>query len=66
MEIKSGATVGADFFAQLRRFKTLLEPGQPVESFLVYGGDTAQKRSAGEVVPWHEVIRLVEIPGARR
>lgn len=62
VEIKSGATIGADFFTQLARFQTQLAnlvPPRRVEPFLVYGGDAAQNRSAARVVPWRQVVRLV-------
>ncbi len=63
IETKSGQTIGADFFSALQRFVALRNPtgsGEVTRSVLVYGGDPAQPRSAGEVVSWRDVDRLVE------
>lgn len=55
IDTKSGHTVADDFFAGLRAFASLLAAGRPrrrVRPFVVYGGEEAQDRSAGTVVPW--------------
>ncbi len=55
-EIKSGATVASDFFDGLEAATARLSKyGTIARCRLVYGGDTAQKRSAAQVVPWYEV-----------
>jgi hypothetical protein len=58
IETKSGHTVAEDFFAGLETLRSLLAAGRPrrqVRSFVVYGGDQAQQRSTGTVVPWSEL-----------
>jgi predicted AAA+ superfamily ATPase len=58
IEIKSGATLAADFFRPLHRFAARLESAgeqRQVDRYLVYGGDTAQRRSDAMAVPWRDV-----------
>ena len=58
VEIKSGATVASDWFANLGQFgKAVADavPGRQVRSRLVYGGDERQLRTAAEVLPWRGV-----------
>jgi hypothetical protein len=58
VEMKSGATVGADFFAHLERFRASLAdalPPRQVAPFVVYGGDAARDRSGRQAVPWRQV-----------
>lgn len=50
LEIKSGATVNADFFKSLSYFKSLGK-SQPWESALVYGGNDQQRRNGVHVLP---------------
>jgi uncharacterized protein len=50
IEIKSGKTIKPDFFKNIEKFN-LLQVG-PAKNWLVYGGDEAQFRSTGQVVPW--------------
>jgi predicted AAA+ superfamily ATPase len=52
IEVKSGATVSGDF---LRPLKFLADELGDADSFLVYGGDTEQRRSDARVVPWAAV-----------
>jgi predicted AAA+ superfamily ATPase len=57
-EIKAGRTIAADFFASLEELRSLLAVSRPprsVRARLVYGGDTAQKRTGVEIVPWSRV-----------
>jgi hypothetical protein len=55
-EVKSGATVAADFFRPAGRLAPLIaRGGRDVESRVVYGGEASQRRSAVTVVPWHRV-----------
>lgn len=44
VETKSGRTVADDAFARLR-------------TFIVFGGEGGQRRSAGRAVPWSEIDR---------
>ncbi len=54
VEIKSGATVAADFFRGLRRWRqTLGEPSAPAA--LVYGGTERYFREQVAVHPWHDL-----------
>lgn len=57
-EVKSGATVAADFFVGLdefrRRHGQQTAPREAVTR-LIYGGATGQSRSGVEVIPWHHV-----------
>ena len=55
VETKSGQTVADDFFAGLRAFDAVVATARPrprVRGFVVYGGEMAQDRTAGTVVPW--------------
>ena len=61
VEIKSGETVSADFFKNLRRFSDRLgDTEQRPEPccFVLYGGDTSQRRSQARVLSWRDVERL--------
>ncbi len=61
VEIKSGATINEDFFKNLKRFANRMESaGQtgPLQSYIVYGGDTPQKRSHAQVLPWRQVSEI--------
>lgn len=58
VEIKSGATVAGDFFAGLEYWGGKLA-GQTLSPWLVYGGDSPQKRSKGAVVPWTGIQPLL-------
>lgn len=55
VEIKSGATVGADFFEALVRFDRLVPGG---ERIVVHGGAVRQERSAGLALPWNRVHEM--------
>lgn len=62
VEIKSGATIGGDFFAHLERFRQVLAgavPARQVAPVIVYGGATPQERSLGKVLPWHRIPELI-------
>lgn len=57
VEIKSGATVPSDWLKGLERWSALA--GSAAEkAWLVYGGDSPQKREKATVVPWHQIGRL--------
>lgn len=52
IEIKSGSTLSADFFANLDAFAKLQHG---TRAFLVYGGPSRQQRTAATVLPWNEL-----------
>lgn len=51
LEIKSSKTISNSFFDNLKAF-TLLANIPPSDTYLVYGGDSTQKRSHGNVISW--------------
>lgn len=58
VEVKSGATIGSDFFAALERLGeevSVRDRHLTYDPRLVYGGDAAQRRSAATVIPWREI-----------
>lgn len=58
VEVKSGATVTADFFRGGRELPELVArvgDGRTADPLLVYGGEAPQERSGVRVVPWHAV-----------
>ncbi|MBN2255010.1 MAG: ATP-binding protein [Deltaproteobacteria bacterium] len=62
VEIKSGTTINEDFFKNLKRFSDRMkDAGQKrrIQSYIVYGGDTSQKRTTAHVLPWHEVRKVI-------
>jgi predicted AAA+ superfamily ATPase len=59
IEMKAGATINADFFRGLAYYKGLAREHLQ-QSFLIYGGDQQQMRSAGQVLPWHQITALTE------
>lgn len=52
IEIKSGTTLSADFFANLEAFAKLKEGTRP---FVIHGGSSRQQRSSGTALPWNEI-----------
>jgi len=61
VEVKSGATVAADFLDELEAFLAREIDATAGRSFgarLVYGGDVSQRRKGIDVVPWHAVQDL--------
>ena len=53
---KSGATPASDWFAGLGELDEVLRgDGRAVDARVVYGGDTAQRRSRGRLIPWRSV-----------
>jgi predicted AAA+ superfamily ATPase len=59
IEIKSGQTIASDFFDNLDYWRKQGAP-RPIKPWLVYGGETAQRRERGEVVPWAQIGSLLE------
>jgi hypothetical protein len=57
-EVKSGATVQEDMFVTLEKLAALAAAKgahQIIEQQIVYGGDSAQRRSHAAVIPWSQV-----------
>lgn len=66
IEAKSGETVGSDFFDALARVAPLVEEeGRRVERIVVYGGEAAQRRSQGRVIPWSKIAQVDWARGVR-
>lgn len=59
IEIKAGKTVAPDFFDGLDFWRSQ-SPKADLRSWLVYGGDAAQTRERGGVVPWTGIRQLLE------
>lgn len=55
VEIKSGATVTPAFFTNLQRFAKLADG--PLETSVVYGGETTQSLRGTRVLPWWQTER---------
>lgn len=58
VEMKSGETIATDFFKPIEALASYIQASgakRAVEGVVVYGGEQAQTRSAGRVVPWREV-----------
>lgn len=54
IEIKSSKTISPSFFENLKYWKELA--GKNTENaFLIYGGETSQKRSSAQVLSWKEI-----------
>jgi predicted AAA+ superfamily ATPase len=60
IEIKSGATVASDFFNDLDYWRERLGTAK-LEPWLIYGGDSRQRRKRGHVVPWNEMDTLLNV-----
>lgn len=59
VEMKSGATIAAPWFANLDRFVERMNNANNVmRQFIVYGGDEGQSRSNCTVLPWRDVEKL--------
>jgi predicted AAA+ superfamily ATPase len=57
IEIKSGKTISSDYFSGISNWNALAQ-ADASNSFVVYGGDENQKRSAGNVVSWDSTIKI--------
>lgn len=58
IEVKSGMTIGNDFFNSLDAFTKLMgfgDDSRALQSLLVYGGSAPQARTRARVVPWSEL-----------
>lgn len=59
VEIKSGATIGSDFFKGLDFWRTHL-PSLKIYPWLIYGGETRQNRERGTALPWNKMEPLLK------
>jgi predicted AAA+ superfamily ATPase len=59
IEIKSGETIAADFFAGLDYWSKKLHP-LSIKPWLVHGGTARQEREKATVLPWHDLGPLLE------
>jgi hypothetical protein len=65
VEIKSGATINSDFFDSLQQWSELAGVA-PASGYIVYGGDSEQKRAQGHVIGWEKAGSLIlELEGNR-
>jgi len=58
LEIKSGETISADPFKNLREFSDRMsgmESGREPRCYVLYGGDVSQRRSQAHVLSWRDV-----------
>jgi len=58
VEIKSGATIASDFFRNLDYWGEHLT-SVALERWMIYGGDSHQRRERGHVVPWNDLPALL-------
>lgn len=63
VEIKAGATVNADYFKGLQRFRDLVAGSRDVASGVVYGGDQIQRRTDTLVHPVFDCLQLFKEVG---
>jgi predicted AAA+ superfamily ATPase len=68
VEIKSGATMTADFLKNLDRFAgRLKDSGKQLQirNHVVYGGETSQQRSRAQVLAWRDARQLIIDDGGK-
>lgn len=58
IEIKSGATISGDYFKGLNQWHAMVQTDS-ASGYVVYGGDSAQVRSLGTILPWQSSLDLV-------
>jgi uncharacterized protein len=60
IELKSGATIGSDFFDTFPRLLQQFRNTSPAiqGTWLIYGGNQAESRSQARVLPWREIGEL--------
>lgn len=58
IEIKSGATISEDYFANLNRFKTISKK-KIFKPTVIYGGDEIQNRSKVGVYPFYRINNIL-------
>lgn len=59
LEIKSGKTINEDFFNGLKFYKELAGE-KNIFSYMIYGGEKVEVRSAGKVLPWYKSTTVFE------
>jgi len=59
IEIKSGKTINEDFFYGLKFYKDLAGE-KNIFSYMIYGGEKTEVRSAGKVLPWSKLATIFE------
>jgi uncharacterized protein len=59
LEIKAGKTINEDFFSGLKFYKDLAGE-KNISSYMIYGGKNVEVRSAGKVLPWHNVTTVFD------
>ncbi len=57
IEIKSGATLTADFFSSLVKWNALTG-NDPATSYVIYGGEGEQVRSQGTALGWSQIGKV--------
>ncbi|MCC5828083.1 MAG: ATP-binding protein [Phycisphaeraceae bacterium] len=55
VEAKAAQTATSGLLDGVRRVREVLEQVQPTQAYVAFGGDTGQKRSDVELVPWLEL-----------
>ena len=59
LEIKSGKTINEDFFNGLKFYRDLAGE-KNIFSYMIYGGEKTEVRSAGKVLPWSKLATIFE------
>jgi len=57
VEAKAGQTPSSEMFDTVHRVRDVLEAVGEIDALAVYGGQTAQRRSDGTLLPWREVAQ---------
>ncbi|MDD3711411.1 MAG: ATP-binding protein [Patescibacteria group bacterium] len=57
IEIKSGQTIGSDYFNGLRYYNKISKEDNN-KFFVVYSGEKKQERSYGTIIPWSNLVEL--------
>ena len=59
IEIKAGRTINEEFFNGLNFYKDL-SGNENIFSYLIYGGEKTEARSAGKVLPWNKATTVFD------
>lgn len=59
IEIKSGHTVGSDYFKPFEYWKNVVGVDQSDNNFVIYGGDKDMSRSVAQVISWKKSGSMV-------
>ena len=60
IEIKSARTTGKSLFKNLVSFNKITGDKLHIQSFLVYGGEQKENRTAANILPWNNLGELVD------